>query len=266
MKSPRIESESTSQPQNVYNHSLAADRQFGSWHSAPRAFEAKSSAPAAGLRVHMGRTIHTSAQAPRWGVAGAAVGVVIAALFGLSAGCGLVIGLGDRELFPSEGGAPEGGEASAAHDAGEAGVAASECPFTECSGGACCYPADNSPTLRTACQGGCGVGQFSVACGGPAECGGGTCCATVQGALARRTPTPPAPACAGWSFRGSACGGCASQVPTACGVNFAALMCEKSADCPSSNSQCCHVGSGDIFAYCMDSATRASVDPFQCLQ
>jgi hypothetical protein len=251
----------------VYTHSLADEPPIG---QSPLGFTSTAALPFWGPRepatLGMGRTLHTMAQAFRHGAVAAAVVGALSAGCGLCAalsGCGLVIGLGDRELFPSDAGAPEGGEG--ASDASEGGAAASECPFAGCAGGVCCYPADNVATLRTACQGGCAFGQFAVGCAGPEECGGATCCATLQASLGRRVPTPAPPACAGWFFRGSTCGACTPQVPTSCGTDFTAAMCEKSADCPSSSPNCCRIGSGDLFAYCMDSATRASVDPFQCL-
>jgi hypothetical protein len=195
----------------------------------------------------------------------AAAAIVIALL----PACGYVIGLGDHELLVdvADAGASDAGDAGA----GEAGAVAvgAVCPSTPCAGGVCCFQNDNTGAQQTVCQSGSCVGDYPVQCSGPSECGGSTCCATLLAGQSRRNPSPPPPVCAGWFFRGSYCGGgCAPQLPNACGVTFTALMCESSADCPSSsfgNSLCCRVGGGDIFSYCMDSATRASVGPFLCL-
>lgn len=203
----------------------------------------------------------TAAAATLAGLAGVGAGAI---------GCGLVIGLGDHELFVDAGSSAAQADGGAVADAGvsdeaEAQVATARCPVASCGGAVCCSETDSFGDQRTACQASCGFGQYAAGCAGPAECEAGTCCATMLAATSRRTQTSPVPpACDGWWFRGSSCGGCAPQTPNYCGQTFQASMCEKSSDCPFQQS-CCHLLVGDPFAYCMDSITTTSLKPAGCL-
>jgi len=217
----------------------------------------------------------------------------LAALAASLAGCGLILGLGDHELFPGDDaaggasgefddaagyadgaqGAPDGSmassdgagnlpDASPPADGGFGGFpdVAPPCPWTPCEPGTtCCYGQGTE-----VCENSCGIGSYATACTGAYQCEAGACCANLQAVSSGgHGPTGPAPRCNGWAFQGSTCGSCATSTPMECTAAFTLRMCANAAECPTSQPYCCHVTEDNPFTYCVDSALSAP--PSTCL-